>query len=126
MRNSRNIKRRSRKSSPTRDKERRAISSDNTKRRIKRSMRGHDGRIRSYMKRISRIQNHGDVPDCVDDGGRAVLEESVTEPAAPGEEEPEGASNRLSRTISCSVKVAGEESDEPKDARVPGETDAFC
>jgi hypothetical protein len=35
MRNFRNIKRRSRKSSPTRDRERRAISSDNTKRRIK-------------------------------------------------------------------------------------------
>jgi hypothetical protein len=57
MRNSRNIKIRSRKGSPTRDKERRAISSDNTKRRIKRSKRGHDGRMRSYMKRISRIQN---------------------------------------------------------------------
>jgi hypothetical protein len=54
MRNIRNIKR-SRKSSPTRDRERHAISSENTKRRIKRSKRGHDGRIKSHMKGSSRI-----------------------------------------------------------------------
>jgi hypothetical protein len=57
MRNIRNIKRGSRKSSLTRDRERRAISSYNTKRRIKRSKRGQNGRIRSHMKRSSRIQN---------------------------------------------------------------------
>jgi hypothetical protein len=35
---------------------------------------------------------HGDVPDCVEGGGRAVPGESVTEPAVPVEGEPIAAS----------------------------------
>jgi hypothetical protein len=46
-----------------------------------------------------------------------MLEESVIEPAVPDEEECEAASNHLSRTMSCSVKVAREEPNEPEDAR---------
>jgi len=57
MRNIWNKKGRSRKSAPTRNRERSTISSENTKRRIKRSKRGESRRIRSHMKRSSRIQN---------------------------------------------------------------------
>jgi hypothetical protein len=35
---------------------------------------------------------HGDVPDCVEGGGRAVPGESVTEPAVPIEDKPVAAS----------------------------------
>ena len=48
-----------------------------------------------------------DVPDCVGDG-RSVPEASVIEPATL-EEEPVTESNRLSLTISCSVKAMVED-----------------
>jgi hypothetical protein len=51
MRNIENIKRGGRKSSPTRDRKRHSISSENTKRRIKRTKRRHNERIRSHMKK---------------------------------------------------------------------------
>lgn len=47
----------------------------------------------------------------------SVPEASVTEPAAPVEEEPEAASRRLSLTISCSVKAMAK--DVGVEARVP-------
>jgi hypothetical protein len=42
---------------------------------------------------------HGDVPDYVEGGGRAVLGESVTEPAVPIEGEPVAASRPRRRLI---------------------------
>jgi hypothetical protein len=52
-----------------------------------------------------------------------MLEELVIEPAVPDEEEREAASNHLSCTMSCSVKVAGEEPHDPEDARAPADID---
>jgi hypothetical protein len=57
MRNIGNKKEISRKSAPIRNRERGTISSENTKRRIKRAKRGRSGRIISHMKRSFRIQN---------------------------------------------------------------------
>jgi hypothetical protein len=57
MRNIRNKKGRSRKSAPIRNRERVTINSENTKRRIKRTKRGHSGRIICHMERRFRIHN---------------------------------------------------------------------
>ena len=54
------------------------------------------------MKGSSRIQNHEDVPDCVEVCGD-VEGGAVIAAAEPVDEEPEEASRRLRRTMSWSV-----------------------
>jgi hypothetical protein len=86
MRNIRNRKGGSRKGASTRNRKGGTISSENINRRKERAKSGHNRRIRSHMEGSSRY--HGDVPDCVEGGGRVVPGESVREPAVPIEEEP--------------------------------------
>jgi hypothetical protein len=107
MRNIRNIRNRkggSRKGASTRNRKRGTISSEN---------------INRIWKEAPESRYHGCVPDCVEGGGRAVLGESVTEPAVPVKGEPVAASRPRRRLIiSLSVGATTEEPDEPEDARV--------
>ena len=59
---------------------------------------------RVVLLTVKRAKPSSRVVLLTEEGGLSELEESTTRPAEPGEEEPEAASRRLGRTISCSVR----------------------
>ena len=79
---------------------------------------------RVVLLTVKRAKPSSRVVLLTEEGGLSELEESTTRPAEPGEEEPEAASRRLSRTISCSVRDTAEgvgiEAQVPKEDMHPG------
>jgi hypothetical protein len=96
MKNIRNKKGGSRKGASTRNRKRgtRTLTGEKRERRADRI---EESKV--IWKEAPESRYDGDVPDCVEGGGRAVPRESVTEPAVLVEGEPVAASRPRSRLI---------------------------